>query len=138
MGLQQVNFQPKVVTDPGSSGHEGLGKWGQIAGLAAGTALAVGTAGIAAPAAIGLMAGGAGLGGTVGGIVDPAKADQAAMQRQAQAGQTQLLHSEQSQQLRDSLMALHEAPPEITNQYGPQLMQAYVQSLHNDNIGSNA
>jgi hypothetical protein len=132
--LKQVGLASKVQTSGGSSGSEGLGKYGAIAG-ALGAAAVVGSGGAAAPAVLGAAGSGAALGGLVGGVVDPGKQAESPMQRRLDSTEPQMLHSENSQRLRDSILALHQAPPEVQNQYAPTLLNAYLTSLHQDKVG---
>tara|TARA_R110000868_G_scaffold9394_1_gene46901 strand:- start:5984 stop:6406 length:423 start_codon:yes stop_codon:yes gene_type:complete len=136
--LRPIQITPKVERSAGSSGSEGSAKMGQLAGAALGAAAIIGTGGAATPA-VGAVLGGAAtgsaLGGLVGGAADPGKAGTSAMERRLDSTQPQFIHSEKSDALKQSLMALHEAPQEVRNQYGPQLVNAYLSSLHNDNVG---
>ena len=136
--LKQVQFAPRVETIAGSKGRESGSKWGQLGGAALGAGLIAAGAidgGVSIPAGVSLVGGTAGLGGMAGGALDQGKAGKEAMQRRIETSEPQLLHSEASEKLRQSLMALHEAPPEVRQQYAPQLMGAYMQSLHQDNDG---
>jgi hypothetical protein len=99
---------------------------------------------MAAGAIIGGMAGGpagamtgaatgAGLGSAMGEMASPGRAGQQAMARRAEMVEPQIRHSEQSATLRDSILALEQAPPEIKAQYSKPLAEAYMQSLVADN-----
>jgi hypothetical protein len=135
--VQQVGPQDVVKS---TGGRKGGGKFGTMAGLATGAALGAvvaGTGGAALPAiAMGGMTGaatGASLGGLIGEKIKPGREASTAIDRRIQAAGPQMVQSETSEKLKQSLMALHEAPPEVKSQYAPQLVNAYLKSLGNDN-----
>jgi hypothetical protein len=137
MAIKQVEMLAPVVTT-GQSGRKGGGGIGQIVGLLGGAALAGGaaaaTGGAALPiaaAAMGGAGGGAALGQLVGEKISPTQAS-TAMERRATLQQPALMQSEQTQKLRDSVLALHSQPPEIQAQFAPTLVHGYLQSLVND------
>jgi hypothetical protein len=139
MALQAANFIPaqdKVTT---TKGRKGGGKWGTVAGLAAGAALGaltVGTGGAAAPLAMAALSGGAtgaGLGGMIGEAIRPTKEGSSSIERRLASLGPQMIQSDTSQKLRGSLMALHEAPPAAKQQYAQPLLSAYMTSLAKDN-----
>ncbi len=106
---------------------------GTVGGIAGGVAgAATGPAG-ATVGAIGGTAAGASLGNTLGEMIQPGRAGSTAIERRAQAPGPQMIQSESSQKLRDSLMALHEAPQQAKQQYAQPLLTAYMQSIANDN-----
>lgn len=135
VGIQQPQARSKVVGQ-----HEGGGKTGTAIGMAAGGAIGgiLGSAGGplgAAGGAITGAAGGAALGNTIGNLVAPPSAGHEAISRRVDSMQPQFYHSDRSEALRQSLMALSQQPQEIRSQYERPLTQAYVMSLANDNAG---
>ena len=139
MALQQVQqVAPQDVTKT-TKARTGGGKFGTLAGLAAGAALgaaAVPTGGTTAAIAmggIGGAGGGAALGGLLGEKVRPGREASTAIDRRIQSQGPQMVHSETSEKLKQSLMALHQAPPEVKQQYAPTLVNAYLTSLGKDN-----
>ncbi len=115
---------PTLASSGGTRGSAGGSQTGQLIGAAIGGAVG----------GLGGAAAGSSLGGMAGNAIDPAKQGQEAMARQVQAEQPQLVHSENSDALKQSIMALHEAPQPIRDEYGPQLVHAYLTSLHTDNV----
>lgn len=125
----QVVSAPGVAT--GKKGREGGGKEGQMLGAAVG-----GIVGGMASGGSGAMTGasaGAGLGAMAGQAVDPGQANTQAMQRRVDSAGPQIVHSEQSEKLKQSLMALQSQPPEIQQQYQAPLVHAYIKSIAMDN-----
>jgi hypothetical protein len=144
MAINTVGYVPpeKVSTSGGKkSGGKLGGQIGAVAGgVVGGMAGAVVGAGAppAAPATIALgAAGGAalgnGLGTMIGEQVKPGREATTAIDRRAQQTSPQLIHSEQSQQLKQSLVALQQQPPEVRQQYHVPLAKAYIQSVGLDN-----
>lgn len=140
MAIKPVEMIAPVETS-GKKARKGGGGLGQALGMAAGAALAGGavaaTGGAALPiaaAAMGGAAGGAGLGQLIGDKLSPGRADSTAMTRRM-TQQPQLMQSEQTQKLRESILALHSQPPEVQEQHAPTLVQAYLKSLGNDQSG---
>ena len=155
MAVNQVQMIAPQDSGRTSGGRKSGGKVGSqigtvaggvIGGLAAAvpTAAAVAaTGGAAAPVApstialgatTGALAGNA-LGGMIGESVQPGR--EGAIQRRIQSNAApQVQHSEQSAQLRQSIMALHSQPPEIQQQYAQPLVQSYMASIANDKKGS--
>ncbi len=140
--LKQVDVIPRTVVSGGSKGHSGGGKFGTLGGLAAGAALGAtvaATGGAALPAIALAGAGGAATGASLGGLLgeelDKTKQGTSAIERRLDSTAPQLIHSDRSETLKQSLMALHEAPQEIRDQYAPPLLDAYMTSLHQDNVG---
>lgn len=151
--IRQVAINPRVETKEGSAGGSAFGKIAPIAGALGAAALIAGTGGAAAPVAgasagaaggasaasiLGGAGSGAALGGLLGNAVDRANPGTDPIQRRIDATQPQIVHSENSQKLRESIMALHQAPPEVQNQYAPTLLNAYLTSLHQDKVGGMA
>ena len=130
MALNGVQVVGPAATG-GSKGRESGAKKGQVIGSVIG-----GTVGAFAGGPTGAMAG-ASAGGTLGGMagdrIQPAQQGSSAMQRRIDQSAPQLVHSEQSDQLKQSLMALREQAPEIQKQYSAPLVKAYVQSIAQDN-----
>ena len=133
--IKQVQFEGPVIKSSGSRGKSGGSKFGSIAGAAIGGTIgglaagaATGGMGTAQGAMMGAGAG-AGLGGMVGNLISPAKAAQEAMSRRVELSQPQMAQSESSQKLRQSILALHQAPQPVRDEYGPQLVNAYLTSL---------
>lgn len=134
MALQQVQQVAPIQRERGSSGRAGGGKWGALGGaLAAGAIVASG--GAAAPAVLGAAGTGAALGGLGGDMLRPAKEGKSAIERRIEAAGPQMIQSDTSSKLRDSLTALHQAPPAIKQQYAPTLANAYLQSIGKDRAG---
>jgi hypothetical protein len=137
VAIVNSQFQPKdrVTNTSGKAGGGGIGsKVGMVAGgVIGGLAAGAGTGGVAT--AQGAMVGagaGAALGGAVGNMVSPERAATTAIDRRAQAA-PQMLQSEQTQQLKSSLLALKQQPPDVQAQYQEPLSQAYLKSLMADN-----
>lgn len=135
--VQQIAPPPKVSS---SGGKKGGGMFGSVAGGIAGAALAGGAAAVTggaalpvAAAALGGAGGGMALGGMLGNAVAPAKAASAIERRAATIQGPQLIQSEQTAKLKDSILALHTQPPEIKQQHAPLLVNAYLTSLAGDN-----
>lgn len=120
----------------GSTGAAIGGVLGGVAGALGG--LATGGGGNIPGAIVGGMsgaAGGAAFGQKVGDIVDKPSAGTAIDRRVASNAPPEMYHSERSDQLRQSLMALNNSPPEMQQQYGAPLVTAYMSSLANDHTG---
>lgn len=119
-----------------TSGRKSGGKFGTMAGLAAG-AIGAGavaaTGGAALPAVIGAGAAGgmtgASLGGLLGESIRPGREASTAIERRIQTQGPQPIKSDASEKLRQSLVALHDAPPEVKSQYAPTLLNAYLMSV---------
>lgn len=133
MAINSVSVVQPTQRTAGSKDRQGGGKMGQMLGLAAAGATIAATGGMAAPAAVGLLAGGSSLGGTVGEMVSPSKQGTSAMERRLEAPGPQIIESDQSKQLKQSLISLRQAPPDVIEQYRTPLVQAYVTSLAKDN-----
>jgi hypothetical protein len=69
----------------------------------------------------------------IGEMAAPSRQGETAITRRLQAPGPQIVHSEQSNQLKQSLMALQQQPPEIQAQYQAPLVTAYMQSVAKDN-----
>ena len=134
MALQQVQQVAPIQRERGSSGRAGGGKWGGLA-AAVGAGAIVASGGAAAPAVIGAAGTGAMLGGLAGDAVRPAREGKNAIERRIDAAGPQMIQSDTSSKLRDSLTALHQAPPAVKQQYAPPLVNAYLQSLGKDRAG---
>lgn len=144
MALRQVEYiapTPNVIERKAKKGGGGFGSaigagiGGALGGLAAAGAT-VATGGAAAPAiGVGIAGGaaaGAGLGGMIGNAVSPARAASSSVDRRVEATQPQLIQSEQTQKLKDSLIALQGQPEELRQQYGQPLVAAYLKSYQSD------
>ena len=148
MAIKPIEFAPQEVA-VGSKGRKGGGKFGQKLGMTAGAVIGgaiggtagsivpgAGTAlGVAAGSAMGATAG-AGLGSMLGEMVRPGRADTSAIERRAQGPIANFVHSDTSEQLKDSLLALKQAPQEVRYEYGKPLMAGYLASLSRDNGGA--
>ncbi len=121
-----------------SKGHKGGGQFGSVvggviggvAGAMAGTVAEPG-AGTVAGGMAG-AAGGAALGNTIGNWIDPAREGSTAVTRRIQAAGPELYHSDQSNTLKQSLVALHSQPPAVQKEYAMPLTQAYLSSIAKD------
>lgn len=119
--VEYIAPKPKTRSTPAKTG-------GGREGMAIGMALGAATGGAGA-------ATGAGLGQTLGeALVPGTPATQTnAMSRRVDAQGPKVFHSQQSDELKSSLMALKQAPPEMQAAYQAPLTQAYVTSLALDN-----
>jgi uncharacterized protein YcfJ len=126
-GIQVIGPQDKVKT---RQAHEGGGKKGQMAGALVGGAIGAmgGPGGAVAGASTG-----AAIGNVVGEGLDPSRAGNQAIERRIQTGGPQIVHSPQSEQLKQSLVAMKAQPPEIQQEYMAPLVKAYMQSVAQDN-----
>ncbi len=79
--------------------------------------------------------GGGALGEKIGNAVDKPSQGTAIDRRVASQAAPEMYHSERSDALRQSLVALNNAPPEMQQQYGGHLVSAYLSSLANDHTG---
>lgn len=127
--VQTIAPQDKVKS---SGGRKGGDKFGAIAG-AIGAGAIVASGGAAAPAVLGAAGTGAALGGLAGGAIRPERQASTAIERRMQTQGPQLVHSETSEKLKNSLMALHEAPAVAKRQYAQPLLTAYMTSVAQDN-----
>lgn len=132
MALNQVQYvapAPEMRTTKGKSGG---GKWGSAIGAVAGGivgGMATGGAG-----AIGGAAAGSSLGGMLGNAISPATQGSTAMVRRSESlGAPTIPHSDRSEKLKQSIMALHTQPDEIKQKYASPLVSAYMKSLGDDN-----
>jgi uncharacterized protein YcfJ len=123
-----VGKQPEVVEKKGSKGGSGMGQAiGAVAGGVIGSA--VPGAGTAAGAMAGAAAG-ASLGGMIGNMASPATATKTAMERRAEVpGVPQLQSSDKTSTLKESIMALQKQPPQVQQEYGPLLVDAYMTTV---------
>lgn len=134
--VQYIGPKDKVTTTPGKKGGGklggmALGAVGAVAGGMAGFATG-GPAGAVAGGMAG-AAGGAALGERVGEMIAPGRAEASAMERKVDTQGAEVFHSEQSDKLRQSLMALNTAPPEVQAEYKAPLATAYMTSVAMDN-----
>jgi len=126
-GVQPVAAQDQV-TDY-KPARQGGGKAGQMVGGFLG-----GIAGIPGGPA-GVMAGvatGSSLGGVVGNAISPEKAASTAIERRLQSAGPQVQSSPQTERLKQSVLALHQAPPDIKAEYAAPLVKAYMVSAAKD------
>lgn len=79
---------------------------------------------------------GSALGGLLGERVRPGREASTAVERRLQGAGPQLIQSEASHKLKDSLAALREAPVEAKREYARPLLSAYLASLAKDNGGA--
>ncbi len=134
--VQTIGQQDEAKTTPGKKGG---GRAGQvIGGVIGGTAGALagfGTAGPAGAVAGGIAgtASGEALGGVIGERISPSKQGETVMTRRLQAPGPQIVHSEQSEQLKQSLMAMQAQPQDLQQEYMAPLVKAYMQSVAQDN-----
>jgi outer membrane lipoprotein SlyB len=115
-----------------TSGKSGGGKIGKVIGGTAG-GIAGGMAGMAtggpAGAAVGATGGalaGASLGEMIGNGISPARQESTAIQRRIQSQGPQMVQSDRTAQLKQAVMALHQAPPAVQQEYGKPLVTAYM------------
>jgi uncharacterized protein YcfJ len=127
--VQMVGPQDEVKT---TSGKSGGGKWGKAIGAVAGGVLggaAAGTASGGAATAMGVAGGaalGASLGEQLGNAVVRPRAESTAIQRRIQTAGPQVVQSDRTAQLKQAVMALHQAPPAVQQEYGKPLVTAYM------------
>lgn len=141
MALAPVAYiaPPDVVTE--KKAKKGGGGFGSAAGAVVGGAIgAIAAGGLTGGAAAvqGGMAGaaaGSALGGQIGNMIDPAKAASQAIDRRVAAAGPQMVQSETSAKLRDSILALQRAPDPVRAEYSQPLVQAYMASLAKDHSG---
>lgn len=144
MAFNQVEYigpKDKVTVTPGKKGGGKVGGMlgGAVGGVAGGIAgfAGGGPAGAVAGSIAG-AAGGASLGERLGEMVQPSRAETSAMERKVGARGPEVFHSEQSDKLKQSLLALQSAPPAVQQEYKPVLAQAYMTSVALDNPAKNA
>lgn len=139
MALRQVQIMNRPDSYSTTEGKKGGGQTGQALGAAIGGAIGVAAGGGltgGTGAAAGGMAGaatGASLGSAIGEKINPTTQGSTAIERRIQAQQPEIVHSERSDKLKESLMALQSQPPEIQQQYLPTLTQGYIASVAEDN-----
>ena len=125
--IRRLAFENRIKA--AEEAKQGGGKNGALAGAAIGGLI---SAGGGPGAAIAGAGGGASLGSMIGEAINPSQA-QSAMSRRVEAMQPVApAPSESSEKLKQSIMALHSAPQPVRDEYGPQLIQAYLTSLAND------
>jgi outer membrane lipoprotein SlyB len=136
---QYIAPAPETKT---SGGKKGGGRFGQAVGAVAGGVIggmAAGAAtggaatgwGVAQGAMLGTAAG-AGVGQALGEKVRPTVEATTAIERRAEAGQPQLMQSERTQKLKESIMALQSQPEAMRLELGKPLVAAYVKSYQDD------
>ncbi len=139
MALTQVRAPQQgqeVVGARKGGGSTGAALGGIIGGVAGGIAgYASGNVPGAIVGATSGAGGGAALGQKLGEAVDKPSQGTAIDRRVASQTAPEMYHSERSDQLRQSLMALNNSPPEMQQQYGAPLVTAYLSSLANDHTG---
>lgn len=147
MALAPVQYVPPPPVEVRKSkgrkgwGKEGamvLGTVGAVAGGMAGAVAGVPTGGAASgPGAvigsIGGAAAGASLGSMLGEKLRATREASTAMERRAEAPGPQLIHSDTSEKLKQSLLALQQGPEDARMEYGKPIFSAYMQSLAADN-----
>lgn len=141
MAIKQVDLIAPTPAHTEGKIKKGGGELGQKLGLLAGAliggAATVATGGAAAPVALAALSGagtGAGVGGMIGEKIKPTKEMKGAIDRRAELLRApQLIQSESTQKLRESIMALHTQPDSVKQEYAPTLVNAYLTSLQRDN-----
>ncbi len=134
--VQVIGPQDEVKT---TSSKKGGGKFGTIVGGTIGGAVGAIAGTVGAPGAgtvaggIAGAAGGAAVGGAIGEMVQPSRAGESAITRRLQSQGPQIVHSEQSEQLKQSLMAIQTQPQYIQQEYMAPLVTAYMKSVAQDN-----
>jgi phage tail tape-measure protein len=118
--------QDKVRT---SSAKKGGGTFGSVAGAIAGGA--IGSAGGPAGTLAGAAAG-ASLGGMIGEGLSPSKAASTAVERRLQSPGPQMIQSDNTSKLKQSIVALQQTPPEVRAEYSKPLVTAYMASVAQD------
>lgn len=136
MALQRVEMAappPETKTTGKRKGWGGIGsKIGTVAGaVVGGVAGYAASGGNPAGAAMGAAGGattGANFGNMLGeGLKRSSEGTTTAIDRRM--AQTQSPEQGKAAQLRESLMALSQAPVDVKKQYGPELLAAYMQTL---------
>jgi phage tail tape-measure protein len=131
--LRQVAFEAPAPQVTEKKAKKGGGAFGQAAGAVVGGAIgaaagmATGGAATAQGALVGASAGGA-LGQTIGNMADPARSGSTAMARRAELAQPEMIQSDSRDKIKEALLALHQQPPEIKQEYAPVLLNAYLKS----------
>jgi hypothetical protein len=140
MAIKPVEMIAPAPVVKEKKARKGGGGFGQVAGLIGGAVLAGGAAAATggalpiAAAAMGGAGGGAALGGLLGEKIKPTREGSSTAMERRIVGTPQLMQSERTQKLRESVMALPSQPPEIQQQHAPTLVQAYLKSLQDDNM----
>lgn len=139
MAISQVQIMNRPDKYSSTEGKKGGGQTGQAIGAVLGGVVG-GMAGstTANPAGVyaGAMGGaatGASLGSAIGEKINPTTEGTTAIDRRIQSQQPDIVHSERSEKLKQSLVALQSQPPEIQQQYLPTLTQGYIASVADDN-----
>jgi hypothetical protein len=124
VAFSQVEFVAPKVKTRSTPAKTGGGREGMAIGMALGAAGGPGAA----------MTGGA-LGNTLGEALVPGTpaSQSSAMNRRVDAQGAKVFHSKQSDELKQSLLALNQAPPEMQAAYKAPLAQAYATSVALDN-----
>jgi uncharacterized protein YcfJ len=135
MALTPMPFIAPPPEEKKKKGHKGgFGVAATAVGAVAGGVIG-GMAGSVAPGAgtaAGAMAGtaaGASLGGMLGEAVDPSKQATSVMAQRAQTQAPQMIQSETSQKLKESIAALSRAPDPVRTEYSKPLVDAYIASV---------
>jgi hypothetical protein len=130
--IAPVDTQQKKSRKGGGGIGQAIG--GVVGGVAGGVAGIPGGPAAIAGGAIAGTAAGASVGGMIGERIKPTReGSSTAMQRRVM-GTPQMMQSERTQKLRESILALHQQPPEVQQQYAPTLVQGYLKSLADDGV----
>jgi uncharacterized protein YcfJ len=136
--VQMIGPQDEVKKTGGKSGG---GKWGKAIGGAAGgvaggmaAATVSGGAGTAVGATSGALAGAA-LGEAIGNGIAPPRQESTAINRRIQSQGPQMIQSDRTAQLKQAVAALHQAPPQIQQEYAKPLVAAYMQQVSQNGGG---
>lgn len=131
MAIQPVAMigpeQEEVVV---KKGRQGWGKAGSAIGsVVGGVAGAMAGSGWGSVAgATGGAAGGAAFGNMVGEKLRPSQAQETAMERRLGAQAPQMMQSEQTERLKQSILALQSQPLDVQREYSKPLVEAYIAS----------
>jgi uncharacterized protein YcfJ len=121
--VQVVEAAPETRVTGRKKGWGGVGsKVGMVAGTAIGAYFG-GPAGAVAGASTG-----AALGGQVGEMVRPSSEGKTAIDRRV-AGQGPTVQNDASEKLKQSIVALQSAPPDVRAQYAKPLVDAYMTTV---------
>jgi uncharacterized protein YcfJ len=119
----------QAISAPDEVSHEKAKKSGGSMGAAIG-AVAGGVIGAQTGGSAGALAGmerGMNYGERAGNFLAPGRESSSAIQRRATAQTQQLGDGSARQNLKDSIVAVRGAPPEIQEEYTPILMNAYME-----------
>ena len=137
-GVNIVQPQDEVQTKKARKGGGEIGTAigavaGGVVGAMAGTATGGPGWGTAQGAMLGASGGGS-LGGQIGERISPSRQESTAITRRMAAPGMQPMQSENSETLKQSIMALRTQPPEIQKEYAKPLVDAYMTSVAKSGI----